>query len=499
MASVNKGCWKFDEQAKALYIDIEESTDYRRSYSAWDKLPDILLEQIFSYLTIKQRYYASLVCRSWYRAFKLPNVWSKFIFQDNTLTRGKYNYYSGWCYVLDHMKTSMCLTKVGRHFKSLVLEPIDNFNNLYDFMHMISWYSERHQCDSTSVPGIGNNIRYLKFVFPCNMANSNDPEQIKVYGTGGQILEALMRLAQNLKNLRSLEFTDFMLDSKEALYFLDTLCFNCTETLKQLVLINATKFYCPLLHIGVFLNLNVLVVSPQNLDQDVLELLGYTNLRHMHIFQNRYSPVDTTVQLPKNPAWIKLRKNNPKLMVHFEVESIKPEVLLPIEFPDHNAIPCRSIVINNPTVQISVSTMLAQAINFHSTLAVYVIKGLPKYYLHRNFAKRLDEIIVRLCQTCPNIHTLMIHDKISTSTILEIVSTAKALRYFYVRRNVVLKRCDKAWTTIGNGWTTEHEHWIKSNCNSYERTENEVSKILGYRWHMLSDKEFTYQTVDLHI
>lgn len=55
---------------------------------------------------------------------------------------------------------------------------------------------------------------------------------------------------------------------------------------------------------------------------------------------------------PKNHAWIKLRKNNPKLMVHFEVESIKSEVLLPIEFPDHNAIPCRSIVINNPTVQV---------------------------------------------------------------------------------------------------------------------------------------------------
>lgn len=93
----------------------------------------------------------------------------------------------------------------------------------------------------------------------------------------------------------------------------------------------------------------------------------------------------------------------------------------------------------------------------------------------------------------------MIHDKISTSTILEIVSTAKSLRYFYVRRNVVLKRCDKAWMTIANRWTKEHEHWIKSNCNSYERTENEVSKILGYRWHMLSDKEFIYQTVDLHI
>lgn len=122
---------------------------------------------------------------------------------------------------------------------------------------MISWFSERQITNDPAVLGVGTNIRHLKFTFPCNMANRDDPEQIKVFGTGGKLLEAVKRLAQNLKNLRSLEFIDLMLDSKEALYFLDTICENCTETLKHLVLINTTKFYCPLLHVGVFLNLNV--------------------------------------------------------------------------------------------------------------------------------------------------------------------------------------------------------------------------------------------------
>lgn len=41
----------------------------------------------------------------------------------------------------------------------------------------------------------------------------------------------------------------------------------------------------------------VLVISPQNLHEDVIELLGYTKLRHLHILQNRYSPKDTTIRL----------------------------------------------------------------------------------------------------------------------------------------------------------------------------------------------------------
>lgn len=41
----------------------------------------------------------------------------------------------------------------------------------------------------------------------------------------------------------------------------------------------------------------VLVISPQNLHEDVIELLGHTRLKHLHILQNRYSPKDTTVRL----------------------------------------------------------------------------------------------------------------------------------------------------------------------------------------------------------
>lgn len=89
------------------------------------------------------------------------------------------------------------------------------------------------------------------------MADRTDPERVRLFGTGGKLLEALKRLMCNLENLRCLELIDLMLDSKEALHLLDDICANCTQTMTKLVLINATKLRTPLIHVGVFLNLRV--------------------------------------------------------------------------------------------------------------------------------------------------------------------------------------------------------------------------------------------------
>ena len=188
----------------------------------------------------------------------MPYVWSKFTLEDTTLTRGKFNYYSGWQHVIDHIRASTCLNKVGANFKSLVFERMMNFNNLFEFMNLISWYLERQGKDDISIGrNVCANVRRLKFTFPCDMANRNAPETITLFGTGGKLLEALKRLMRNLEKLKCIELIDLMLDTKEALHLMDDICSNCTQTLAKLVLINTTKFPCPLLHVGVFLNLHV--------------------------------------------------------------------------------------------------------------------------------------------------------------------------------------------------------------------------------------------------
>lgn len=49
-----------------------------------------------------------------------------------------------------------------------------------------------------------------------------------------------------------------------------------------------------------------------------------------------------------------MRSNNPYIKVHFEIESRKStDVLLPIDLLEHSAVPCHSIVIDNPNTQVS--------------------------------------------------------------------------------------------------------------------------------------------------
>lgn len=61
----------------------------------------------------------------------------------------------------------------------------------------------------------------------------------------------------NLENLQELQLIDLMLEQNDAKFLLDEVCNKCCLQLKKLVLINTTKEYYPLLHPGVFLNLNV--------------------------------------------------------------------------------------------------------------------------------------------------------------------------------------------------------------------------------------------------
>lgn len=156
--------------------------------------------------------------------------------------------------MLDHLRTQMCITRVARNFRKLTFEPMLNFYNLYEFMNMLSWYIE--QTESTE-QGVGSKIKTLKFTFPCNMANTEESEMTKLFGTGGKLLGALKRLMANLKKLRRLELIDLMLDPKEAQYLLDEVCEICCLTLRTLILINTTRVQYQLLHVGVFLNLQV--------------------------------------------------------------------------------------------------------------------------------------------------------------------------------------------------------------------------------------------------
>lgn len=91
------------------------------------------------------------------------------------------------------------------------------------------------------------------------------------------------------------------------------------------------------------------MISPQNLGDDTVELLGYTKLKQLHILQNRYTPNDPGIKITTGKSWKLCRKNNPDLCVHLQVESMKEKVLIWQE----NA-PVKTILYDSPHIGVSV-------------------------------------------------------------------------------------------------------------------------------------------------
>ncbi|KAF6206843.1 hypothetical protein GE061_018079 [Apolygus lucorum] len=317
--------------------------------SDWCYLPDLIMERIFSYLTISERYSASIVCKRWNSAFYLPYVWHVFLFDEHTLTRRRFNYYSGWQHTLDHLRAQLCLGTVGRFFQVVIFTPITNFYNMYEFMNMISFYAEQHDSDKCVVKGISRNIKTLKYIFPCKFLSGEEedsPKDLPLYGTGGKLLDAVKRLMGNLTNLKRLELTDLMLDNSEAMTLLDDVCCECCQSLRYLSLSNFTKGQYQLLHLGVFINLQILVVGPQNLGEQVLELISHTKLKHLHIVQTRLTPASAKSLSPK--SWQEAAKRNPNMRVHLALETKTERSLLWQE-----KAPVSSILVDSPVCKVS--------------------------------------------------------------------------------------------------------------------------------------------------
>ncbi|CRL05674.1 CLUMA_CG018707, isoform A [Clunio marinus] len=469
-----KAGWKINQNDEACYIEIDEDddegcvVDENEMMSKWSDLPDLLLEEIFSYLSISERYYASLACKNWYRAFYLKRVWSNFLIEDETLCRRKFNYYSGWNHVLDHIRTQTCLSRVGQYFKQLEFVPTHNFNNMYQFMTLLTFniqQSRRTNCD-LEYSGVGKHITSLKYIFPCNMA-MRSTDDVKLFGTGGQLLKTLKGLLYELNKLKTLKLVDLMLERYEAKHLLDEVLESCNMVLKELVLINVTNTHCPIMHVGLFFNLQILTISPQNLDDDVLQLLASTALKHLHIFQNNYCPTTPAACSPK--AWKQLRTENPKIKVHLRVESTTNADLT----FQPNA-PVYSVTYRTPRNQITSEKIIRIVDLYKYTLTTYGHELLPKYSCPKSFHNRIDSLLVLMARQCPDLTSLTIREKVSTSTLLLLAKTAINLRFFHVRLHGVIQKCD--WPKNPD-WSEEFYEWLRISSRTYESTEREISQI----------------------
>uniref|UniRef100_T1H6H8 F-box domain-containing protein n=1 Tax=Megaselia scalaris TaxID=36166 RepID=T1H6H8_MEGSC len=249
------------------------------------------------------------VCKHWTDVFYSPYVWNNFIVDDRTLTRTKYNYYSGWQHTIDHARTHTCLSRVGRN----LFRPLHSFNNIFQFMTILSW------CIDRSMETENKDIKTsLSYDFPCTMSQYDDRENLKLFGTGGEMLRTLKILLSKLAKLKTLKLTDLVLERFEANRLLDEIAENCHFTLNHLNIVNVTVVHCPILHIGCFFNLQN--IAP-NIDDDVITLIADSKITQLHLVQNKHTPTAISLSPCSAKAWRIVKRDNPNLKVHLRVES----------------------------------------------------------------------------------------------------------------------------------------------------------------------------------
>ncbi|RWS09348.1 uncharacterized protein B4U79_08315 [Dinothrombium tinctorium] len=440
----------------------------------WEYLPDVLLEQVFQLLTMKERHIASQVCSNWFRIFNSHRVWSTIVCEDHTLSRRKYNYYLGYQLQLDHYRMHMYLSKFGRCIREIIITPMTNLFNLYEFMKMLTYFAEFF--DENPL----HSVHTFDFTFACHVVSDENKQQEYVFGTGGRMLLGLKNLLRCLSGLEKLSLRELLLEKNDAQYLLDDVLYNCCETMRLLRIINCTKLPFPIFHVSCFVNLQTLIITPQHLNDEVINQISCnTKLANLWIIQTKYTEQCLPVS---SKTWKECTKNSPDLNVHLVVTGkFKSEVIW-----QSNA-PVKSIVYDTPYAAIKAESILMAISLYGPHLEVYSFHGLPRYTSSKSFVNRGDVSLALLCRMCPRLRKLVIRERVSTATLLLIAITATSLRELIVRRNAIIKRFD--WKREDD-WSDSFYNWLKRSSTSYENTFAEISKIFGREWKPLSDECF---------
>lgn len=436
----------------------------------WEELPDILLEEVYCHLTYKQRYYASMVCKHWHDLFYSPRIWENFVFKELTLTRKRFNMFRGYQYELSHHKAQMCLARVGHYFRQITIEPVQDYYNLYGFLTVLAAFLEFFEEYPMPL------LESFHFEFCCETRGLSG--QI-VHGTGGKILDELKRLLNNLRSLESLTLNQLLLDTKEAPGLLESVLNNNAETLKSLEIMNCTKGTYPLFYVGLFPCLNKLTISPQHLSVDVVAMLASSSLTLLCIVQDMYTEATTLIP---GETWREIKHMAPQLHVHLEARGhTRQEILF------QPRAPVTAIIYSTPYAKVCAHAIITIIEHYRLTLEVYAQVGLPKLHGARGFNERADTLLVMLVRQCRKLRVLAIRERISTATVLVIAAAAPHLQELHVRRNALIKRFDWPKTLE---WSDDYYDSLKINARNYDLMEKEVSRLLGFPWKALSDKEY---------
>ncbi|CAL1537578.1 unnamed protein product [Lymnaea stagnalis] len=455
--------------------DVKDEDDEKEEgeLDSWAYLPVILIEDIFTLLTPKERHQASQVCRQWYDLFYSPRVWETFILLERTLTKKRFNLYKGYQRELCPGKTQLCFRRVGSFFKRIVVTPITDYFNLYEFLRILAAFLQFQEDHGQIAMPL---LHTFDFTFAC--ASRSEGVEM-VHGTGGQILEMIKQLLVRMSNLKHLKLNQLLIDVMDVPSLFDAItnCFG--ESLSSLEMLNVSKVPLALPELARFRNLIKLSISPQHLSEEVLLMLAGLNIMQLFLVQDPYTCECEPVS---SEAWKLMREMAPWLHVYLEVSGrAKSKVLIQPRAPVHG------IFLRTPYTRLTSDLVMSLVEHYSKTLRYFVQERLPRVHGPRGFNFRCDSSLLFLVRRCRSLHTLIIRERISTATLILVANEGKRLSTLLARKYGLIKRCD--WLRCGEMSKDFYAHLKRASLN-YDECTDEVCRLLQRRWRPLTDRQF---------
>lgn len=451
----------------------------------WAELPDLLLENIFARLPLKNLGRCSQVCSNWYRVSKSNYAWHRFQFKDYIFTRRKFTSHAGWQYAIDHWRLRFLIMNAASKWRKLEIEPVTILYNLYEFIRVLTNFSEYYEKNTDDRPLEG--IRSFTFKWQLLLHERGDQHNTKMVGTGGEMLKSLSLLLSHLHGLTDLSLQELQLEPWECNDFIDDILFKFDSQLRSLCVINLTKVARPFLQIGLFLYLKRLVVSPQHLDESVVALLA--DLRHLRtliIFQDEKTLGAKAVD---EKAWASFAENNRHTKIHL-VQAGKCQGNLIIQ----PKAPVYAIIYENSLGQLTDHSTQQICDNYSPTLQYLIQKKLERRYRSRKFMKRVDILAIDIAIRCSQLKLFALRERISLGTALLLaIIAAQHHTAICLRRNALLKRFNWSRQEVRDVLGGEADYdWLRANCKSYETLERTVEAITKSKASIIEDNRYLY-------
>lgn len=370
----------------------------------WSRLPDDVIVQILSFLSMKDRFSASLTCRAWTEAFDAPLLWQHVTF---------------WFFLPSHGKTILGIDKHGKYFRRVYVgcnQSIkENRENACAVLEKLSTINRR-KLTSLKIEFTGENPLFysgkefldsLSILFGSPGTNIEPPVSLLHVDLSGISVayddHVIDLLSLNNKDLRSLNVQNKIIVCKVTPDCVLRLIRRCRK-LRDLRL-----FHC-------------------SLSDDILKALAdddRENMEHLSLICRREEKYghDLTAE-----AWTVLIKKIPSLRVTLGFDHTCPFNLIQVIMKPE--IPVRTLLLET-------FTRIYEEVNM---AAEYYKNTLQKLVLHTRNSVALEDALLNIARNCHQLRSLLVYCVVSQETIDEIFRLHPDMQE---RRTFILKSVEE--------------------------------------------------------